>query len=554
MNNAIEKLSKLILIEKESIDKKIEENNTPFLLMDLMRAIDYYWLGEYENKQDFESFIRFGFPSFLNQFYKTNKFNQPFIPVSSSTADSLSFCHYYLYMYGKCRFIERCIELAKNGEAFLDEIDGNNFKLSVSTKSTLEYIENKSVSEYFRIMHEFVLKEKIESQKAKKSDISKLLGKEVQVWNQDYIKYDSTPEIDEYYFREGYIYLVCNQLYDDFDEIFTFGGVPYKQILDVLQSIIGVALKHIDVCMILCEKCPQINLYNVLSTPMILDEVYASYANYLGIDMDNVKKIFNLLIVSENNIEEHLKEEKDFSPLFVKIGSRFVYRSIKGCLGAPILFLHNELKKQYPKDYFRWINEREVTFRNQLYHLFDEDRFIKIDRNVEINSNGIRTDIDGIIFDKQTKNLGLFQLKWQDKYSSDLKARKSRISNFYPKAKEWIEKMIKWEAAVSTKEILSSFLINDTQIQNIYLFVIGRYNTHFSNQEIDERAAWGSWYHVVELTHKIKTDFDDPIRELFFKLKFDSPLNKDIREELEIDGGHNHKIELTNCSLTWSYV
>ena len=35
MNNAIEKLSKLILIEKESIDKKIKENNTPFLLMDL---------------------------------------------------------------------------------------------------------------------------------------------------------------------------------------------------------------------------------------------------------------------------------------------------------------------------------------------------------------------------------------------------------------------------------------------------------------------------------------------------------------------------------------
>lgn len=553
MNDTIEKLRNLVKKEKECIDEKIKENNTPFLFIDLMKAIDYYWLGEYEKKKEFESFIKFGFPYFLSQFYKTNKFNQADIPLYSSTTNSLSFCHYHLYMYGKCRFIERCIELAKNGEAFLDEIGINSFKLSVSSKCTIEYVENKSISEYFQIMKNYVLKEIIDFQKEKKSDIIKLLNKEVKVWKKDYIKYDSTPEIDEYYFREGYIYLVCSQLYDDFDETFTFGGIPYKQILDVLQSVIGVALKHIDACLILCEKYPYINLHNILSTPLIPEEIYSSYSNYLGIDMDNMKKIFDLLIVSEDNIEEHIKEDKDFSPLFVKIGSRFVYRSIKGCLGAPVLFLHNELKKQYPKDYFRWINERELIFRNQLYQLFDSERFVKVKRNVELNTNGIRTDIDAVLFDKKTKSLGLFQLKWQDKYAADLKARKSRISNFYPKAKEWIEKMIKWEAAVDTKEILSSLNIDDSNISNIYLFVIGRYNTHFSNQETDERAAWGSWYHVVELTHKIKTDFDDPIRELFFKLKFDSPRNKDVRKEMERDG-NCYKIELTNCSLTWSYV
>lgn len=221
--------------------------------------------------------------------------------------------------------------------------------------------------------------------------------------------------------------------------------------------------------MILCEKHPQINLYNILSTPMILDEVYSSYANFLDIDINDIRKIFDLLIVTENNIEEHLREDKDFSPLFVKIGSRFVCRSVKGCLGAPILFLHNELKRQYPKDYFRWINERELTFRNQLYHLFDSERFVKVGRNVELNTNGIRTDIDAVLFDKKTKTLGLFQLKWQDKYAADLKARKSRISNFYPKAKEWIEKMIKWESAASSKEILSSLNINDSNISTICL-------------------------------------------------------------------------------------
>lgn len=234
MNDAIEKLSKLMLAEKESIDKKIEENNTPFLLIDLMRAIDYYWLGEYENKKEFESFIKFGFPYFLNQFYKTNKFNQPHIPLVSSTINSLSFCHYYLYMYGKCRFIERSVELAKNNEVLLSEIDKSNFSLNVSIKSTFEYIENRSISEYFQIMRNHVLKENVDSQEIKKDYILNLLAKEVQVWKKNYIKYGSTPEIDEYYFREGYIHMVCSQLYDDFDESFTFGGITYKHILDVV--------------------------------------------------------------------------------------------------------------------------------------------------------------------------------------------------------------------------------------------------------------------------------------------------------------------------------
>ncbi|MDR0332434.1 MAG: hypothetical protein LBI15_03130 [Dysgonamonadaceae bacterium] len=549
----MDKLAELLVEEQSQLNKKIEKNNTPFLFIDLIKAIDYYWYGKYEKKEEFEYFINFGFSYFLRQFYKTSTFNEPCLPLSPSTINSLSFCHYHLYQYGKCRVIERGMELAKNNDVILKDSFNNDFILELSAKDTLEYVENKSVDEYLRLIRNGVLKDQIKNQEKKRERILELLDKEVKVWRGHYIQYDSTPEIDEYYYREGYIHLVTTQLYDDFEEQFEFGGIPYKHFLDVVQSIIGVALKHIDACILLHKKNPKINLFDIISIPTVLEEIYPSFSNYLGIKIEHVKKIFDLLVVSAENIDVHLKDDKDFSPPFIKIGSRFVYRSIKGCLCAPILFLHNELKRQYPKDYFRWINEREVTFRNQLYHLFKSDRFIKIERNIELNSKGIRTDIDAVIFDKQTKNLGFFQLKWQDKFSSDLKARKSKISNFYPKAKEWIEKIIKWQESIDKKEILSSLNINDTDIQNIYLFVIGRYNTHFSNQEVDERAAWGSWYHMVELTHKIKTDFDDPIRELFFKLKFDSPRNKDISDEIKGDES-NYKVELSNCTLTWSYA
>lgn len=180
--------------------------------------------------------------------------------------------------------------------------------------------------------------------------------------------------------------------------------------------------------------------------------------------------------------------------------------------------------------------------------MFDSERLIKVRRNVEINVGGIHTDIDAAIFDEKTKCLALFQLKWQDKFSSDTRVRRSRISNFYPKANEWVGKMTDWVRQRNGNEILNALELKETELGEVYLFVLGRYNTHFSNQEIDQRAAWGSWYHIVELMHKIKADFDDPLRELYVKLKIDSPRNKTVPKELMKGYGMN----FNNFSLTWS--
>ena len=127
-----------------------------------------------------------------------------------------------------------------------------------------------------------------------------------------------------------------------------------------------------------------------------------------------------------------------------------------------------------------------------------------------------------------------------------MQARKSRIANFYPKAKEWIDKIDSWKSENTSKNILSALNIKGNDISVIYLFVIGRYNTHFSNQEIDKRAAWGSWYHVVELMHKIRTTFDNPVQELHFKLQLDSPMNKKLDVTTE-------KLEFSNYLITWNY-
>lgn len=101
----------------------------------------------------------------------------------------------------------------------------------------------------------------------------------------------------------------------------------------------GNAIKHLDACMFLLEKHPEVKLYNILATPFTPESLYSSYSNYLNINEDVIRQIFELLIVSPENIDHHLNSEKDFSPPCVKIGKQFIFRSVRGCLSSPVLFV-----------------------------------------------------------------------------------------------------------------------------------------------------------------------------------------------------------------------
>lgn len=301
--------------------------------------------------------------------------------------------------------------------------------------------------------------------------------------------------------------------------------------------------EHRQFCYLLINRYPNINLRDILNIPYLIQDLIPQYADYLELEEKEVLQIFECLTVTPENIQYHLKEHKSFSPTFIKVSNTHVMRSVYGCLNKPILFLNNELKRRFPKDYHNNTN-REKIFREQLYDLLKnkpayKNRLVTINREVNINSGDIRTDIDAAIYDRKTKNLGLFQLKWQELFAHDLKDRRNRLTNFSQKAEEWVEKMRRWTSTTNSKEILSSLTILDkvvdgkAEINQVYLFVINRYNSSFTGFTPSDVAAWASWYHVLEVSHKIATNFNDPIKELYYKIKIDSPLNKSMGFELE---------------------
>jgi hypothetical protein len=144
----------------------------------------------------------------------------------------------------------------------------------------------------------------------------------------------------------------------------------------------------------------------------------------LDIDFDTAKHLLEILTLTYESKNVHCSAGIFIAPAFIKVGQGRVLSPVWGCTSHPFLFMLNELKRKYRSDWDMAVNQRENIFRNDIYALFKESRFLKLDTNVKIKIGGlIVTDVDALIFDRATGIVGIFQLKWQDFFGNSMRER-----------------------------------------------------------------------------------------------------------------------------------
>ncbi|MEW5938855.1 MAG: hypothetical protein AB1750_04280, partial [Chloroflexota bacterium] len=196
----------------------------------------------------------------------------------------------------------------------------------------------------------------------------------------------------------------------------------------------------------------------------------------------------------------------------------------------PFMFLLRELRRRYRSEWDNAVNFREKVFRDNLYALFPSDRFYKLERNAVIKSGEtVITDIDALIFDRQTGEVGIFQLKWQDYIGNSMRERESKKGNLLKTGNQWIEKVFEWLSNIESETLAQTIGVNKNDVGKIKafrVFMLGRNSAFFSGDwKPDTRAAWGMWYQVLRCMSNLQ-NYNNPIESLFHELQKDSPLNK----------------------------
>ncbi len=212
--------------------------------------------------------------------------------------------------------------------------------------------------------------------------------------------------------------------------------------------------------------------------------------------------------------------------------SRLVW-SVHGLTTEPLLFLTRELRRRDAQEYHNTAYLREAVFRQDLYALFRDKRFVTSTGGIKLRraDGDVRTDIDAVVFDRKTGTLGFFELKSQDPFArSTAELARQRDNVLY--ANRQISGVLDWLKRHGADALLGRVAPRTAKtfrVQKVYPFVLGRYLAHFDDgPEPDRRAAWGTWPQVLRLLdgQPFPATAANPLAALFTRLTNDAPRSR----------------------------
>jgi len=547
--SARENLESILSHEEKRIVDSLKGIELVLPLIEIIRSIDYetyfnrFREDQIKSRTVLEKF-QFGWSIPFRILYENLDFEAK-VPLFEYDFAAREWIDSLIQHGGSIEISRQLIEMCKARLFSLKEKEKTSFVFHQLTHGVGdEYYEKLSMAYYHSVV-EKILKEKINETLIELPVIKEELKSIVDISNNHFIEYKATVKVEAFYRKLGYIMMMTSQIVDDIDESDMFGGIPYKNYLDVVEYGFMASLMHRDCCFSLAEKAPdQVSLRTIFTYHFSFSQFIELLSDYFGWENGKTLQIVSCLTISKENFEYHLSYPGLGPSPYFQISKDVLMRSLNGCQSKPVFFLNRELHRKYPKDFRIARNRRESRFKAQLYDLFQQNQLQCIDQNININT----TDIDAVVFDKKKKILALFQLKWQDSFSTSMKERRSRISNMIPKAVRWIDKVEEWIKGNDNKAILNACGIDGNRIEDIHLIVLSRNHVHFTNVELDQRATWGSWFQLIEASAKVKSESEsNPILEMVTKLRFYYP---EMRREVEgLIVGNAREITFSNCKV-----
>ena len=214
----------------------------------------------------------------------------------------------------------------------------------------------------------------------------------------------------------------------------------------------------------------------------------------------------------------------------VRIDGEQVVWSLFGLTTEPFFFLTRELKRRDAQEYHNSAHLREGVFREDLYALFPDTRFVTSPGRVALRRAGgdVRTDIDAIVFDRKSGTLAFFELKSQDPFARSI-AELTRQRDNVLYANRQVSGVLAWLKQHGGDALLGRFASRTAKtfrVQKVYPFVLGRYLAHFGDgPRPDGRAAWGTWAQLLRLLdgQPVRAGDANPIASLSSRLMKDVP-------------------------------
>ncbi|MGH2613976.1 MAG: hypothetical protein ACRDJC_01955 [Thermomicrobiales bacterium] len=324
----------------------------------------------------------------------------------------------------------------------------------------------------------------------------------------------SNSEEDAYYLRLADVHLEMMAYQLGYPSDATIGGCTIGTYRDVLGQLIAWALQAHD--------------RGEEAVPRSEPSLVAALASSLAVDPAVIGPALAAFTLDGENAAWHAAVPGVAATPLVRIEPGRIVWSRHGLTTEPLLFLTRELRRRDAQEYHNTAHLREAVFRQDLYALFPDKRFVTSAGRLKLrrDSGDVRTDIDAVVFDRKTGTLGVFELKSQDPFArSTAELARQRDNVLY--ANRQISGVLTWLNQHGADTLLGRVdarTARTFRAQKVYPFVLGRYLAHFSDgPEPDRRAAWGTWPQMLRLLdgQPVRATDANPLASLFTRLRQD---------------------------------
>jgi hypothetical protein len=294
----------------------------------------------------------------------------------------------------------------------------------------------------------------------------------------DMMGYGATPEIDEHFFLEA---LPAMKDFHDAAGIHPgadLGKFSGAELLEVTTLLLSILRKHVTFGLLAHKHFPEINVAESFTIWTPKDELVNSVCAFTEHSRGKVNAIMKALTITPEDLTRLAGESTPLLPMLIDLGNGFLLRPVSALLRNPLSTFLTISQWRNPSTRNAVSATREAWFRSEIYGVFGGPRYACVLGNIVLRKAGKRlTDIDAIVFDRTNGELALFQIKWQDYATNDIRELRSKSSNLASEVDGWAERVMDWIWANSPNDVAQAFrlkLKGPQRITSVFLFAVSR--------------------------------------------------------------------------------
>lgn len=290
--------------------------------------------------------------------------------------------------------------------------------------------------------------------------------------------YEALPELDNHFFSLAIENAVNWRNDFGIHPSIKLNGVTGLELTLIVSVISALHMKHIRFSFAAMKKYQEISIPQSLTIWTKKSEIIDSIQDYTNFDRNLIERGIDAIAITPGESKNIKNLTSPLIPLLINLGNGILLRPISSLTKNPFVSTTTIQSWRTPNITDILSHPREDWMRNDLYHLFKGNRYKTVGGNINIRKgNKVVTDIDAAILDKTTGELALFQIKWQDYYTNDVKKLRSRAKNFVKEIDDWSSKVTSWIEENGLHELVKTLRLKvpkSKPVNRVYLFGLSK--------------------------------------------------------------------------------